>query len=187
MRVQITLVPLTLVCLSNKSTSSLRSWLVSSLADLSCLIRRTQTTQTPLVPLAQLLDKVGPENPDPPDLVVYSISNCPINARSMLDNEQIAEQIAHYFSPGRNASREICDFSDGVSKVRFGPTARPRRRRCSVTSRPAPAWATLGYWHSLYSTTYQSAFHGEGGPGKIFLTTYREPKSKFFFYKLELC
>ena len=187
MRVQITLVPLTLVCLSNKSTSSLRSWLVSSLADLSCLIRRTQTTQTPLVPLAQFLDKVGPENPDPPDLVVYSISNCPINARSMLDNEQIAEQIAHYFSPGRNASREICDFSDGVSKVRFGPTARPRRRRCSVTSRPAPTQATLGSRHPLPSTIIIQHFTGEGGPGKIFLTTYREPKSKFFFYKLELC
>ena len=138
-------------------------------------------------PLAQLLDKVGPENPDSPGLVVYSLSNCPINARSMLDNEQIAEQIAHYFSPGRNASREIFDFSDGVSRVRFGPTARPQRRRCSVTSRPAPAWATLGPRHPLPSTIIIQHFTGEGGLGKIIFNNIQRAQSKFFFCKLELC
>ena len=98
----------------------------------------------------------------------------------MLDNEQIAEQIAHYFSPGRNASREICDFSDGVTKVRFGPTARPRRRRCSVTSRPAPAWATLGPRHPLPSTIIIQHFTGEGGLGKnIFNNKQRAQKYVF--------
>ena len=49
-----------------------------------------------------------------------------------------------------------CYFSDGVSGL---ITAGPRRRRCT-----APAQATLGYWHSLYSTTSHSAF-----PKNIFL------------------